>query len=218
MTCAVSTFAWFVADANAQVTKSATKTGNVTVGASTNTVTNGFTITPSAITASQALAYSDTSGNTYVSVYNGSTYDKLGAETTADIVASYTLKATISYSGDLNAQASIQALWQATITNVVLRLQCTAVTDSKVAGTPATSDIRFTSASDSYAGGGASQKSLASSNFTFGSPSGSGPYTATTAEVTVGTVYVALTGSDSLVVNAEHMPTYTLTVDASQSA
>ena len=213
-----STFAWFQANANASVTKNATETGNVVVGSSTASVTNGFTITPSAITASNTLAYTDTNGDTFVSVSNGTGYDKLGASTTADKVAAYTLKATISYSGDLNAQASIQSLWQATVTNVVLRLQCTAVTSDKVAGTPATSDIRFTTGASNYGNSGDSQKSLASSSFTFGSPSGSGPYTASTTEVTVGTVYVALTGSDSLVVDAEHMPTYTLTVDASLSA
>ena len=215
---AVSTFAWFQANANASVTKNGTETGNVVVGASTASVSNGFTITPSAITAENTLAYTDTSGNTYVSVSNGVGYDKLGASTEAAKVATYTLKATISYSGDLNAQASIQSLWQATVDNVVLRLQCTAVTNDKVAGTPATSDIRFTTGASNYGNSGDSQKSIASSSFTFGSPTGSGPYAAVTGEVTVGTVYVALTGSDSLVVDGTHSPTYTLTVDASLSA
>ena len=195
----------------------------MTVGSSTASVTNGFTITPSAITASNTLAYTDTDGETYVSVYNGASYDVLDASTTADKVAAYVLKATISYSGDLNAEASIQALWQATITNVVLRLQCTAVDQTSanrvpLAGSAATSDIRFTTGAENYGNSGDSSKSLASSNFDFGAPTGTGPYTATTAEVTVGTVYVALTGSASLVVDATHMPQYTLTVDASQSA
>ena len=217
-----STFAWFQAGANAQVTKNGTETGNVAVGTSTASVTNGFTIVPSAITASNTLAYTDTDGNTYVSVYNGSTYDTLAGSTTADRVAAYTLKATINYSGDLNAEASIQALWQQTVTNVVLRLRCTAVdntgTHEPVSGTGATTDIRFTTGATNYGNSGDSQKSLASSSFDFGAPTGSGPYTATTGEVTVGTVYVALTGSDSLVVAADHLPLYTLTVDASQSA
>ena len=126
-TGALGVKAWYTANANAQVTKSAVANGNLVAGASTASVTNGFTITPSAITTSNTLAFTDTSGDTFVSVYNGTGYDVLGASTTAVKVAAYTLKATISYSGDLNTEASIQALWQATVTNVVLRLQCTAV-------------------------------------------------------------------------------------------
>lgn len=196
----------------------------MTVAASTASVVNGFTITPSAITASASLAYTDTNGDTFVSVSNGTGYDKLGASTTADKVAAYALKATITYSGDLNTEASIQSLWQATVTNVVLRLQCTAVDQTSagrapVAGTAATTDIRFTTGASNYGNSGDSQKSLASSSFDFGAPTGeNSPYAATTGEVSLGTVYVALTGSDSLVVDAEHMPQYTLTVDASLSA
>ena len=219
----VGTMAWYQADSNASAVKNGTETGNIAVGVSTGSAVNGFTIVPSAITASNTLAYTEVdTGATKVSVYNGSTYDALTGSTSAAKVAAYTLSATINYSGSLNAEASIQALWQQTIANVVVRLRCTEVDNTgehePVSGTAATTDIRFTTGASNYGNTGDSQKSLASSNFDFGAPTGSGTYTATTGEVEVGVVYVALTGRDNLVVNTGHLPLYTLTVDVALSA
>lgn len=212
--------AWYSAEANAQVTKSAVADGNLTVAQSSASVANNFTVTPSAIAASASLAYTDTSGNTYVSVYNGSSYDTLDADTQGAKVIAYELKAIISYSGDLNTQASIQALWQDTVAQVKLKLTCTAVDDTTTGHAPLhgradTDDVRFTTGSSDYSSEGANLVTKPASAFTFGAVSGTeSPYSSVTAEVTVGTVYVALSGNNDLVVDASHMPVYTLTVDA----
>lgn len=98
-----------------------------------------------------------------------------------------------------------------------MTLACTGVSSSPapVSGTAATSDIRFTTGAENYGSSGENSYSKAANQFTFGNFADN---KSVTGEVTFGTVYVALTGRDNLVVDSTHLPVYTLTVSANYTA
>lgn len=203
-----ATVAWFASNSNVSVADAqAVGAGTMTVGQSTASVLNNFTITPTAITGSQTVAYTDVNGLTYVSVWNGTSYDTLAASTTAAKAAAYTLKATVTYSGSLDSKDSVEALWNSTVSTVTLTLSCSGVSGSTVAGTASVNDIRGVEDADADANGPLAI-TVGKDDFTWSTY-------ATTAELTFGTIYVALTGNENLVVDSTHLPIYTLQIAAS---
>ena len=204
-----STFAWYKTNQEVNVNaQTGIAAGSVSVGASTASSVNGFTITPATASASGNIAYTDSTGATYVSIPKaGGGYTTKAAETSAPKAVAIALSATVTYSGDLTAKADVEALWAATVTKVRLTVACSAVGGSTVAGTAATTDIRgVTSAAATTAGN--LYIEVNDEDFTWSDAT-------TTASKSFGTVYVALTGSDSLVVDAENLPTYTLQINSS---
>ena len=124
-------------------------------GASTYSATNSFAITPVAITSSTSVAFADNAGATKTSVWNATSYDAFTATTTADKIADYEVKATITYTGDLDDKDLVQALWEKTVSNVVLDTNYTAVGQTSagrapVAGTAAIINVKFTSETSNY--------------------------------------------------------------------
>ena len=207
--------AWYTADASASVTPLTAAAGSLTVGESTGTSTNEFTITPTAVNTSASVVYTDAAGKTYVSIPKvGGGYSTVEGNVGADAVKAVAipLKATVTYSGDLTVAADVQALWLSKISTVTLTVSCTAVGGSVVEGSAAAqvSDIRGVSSTDANDSGPLAL-SKNDSDFTWSSA-------ASTGEVNFGTVYVALTGSDSLIVDATHLPTYTLQIAATYVA
>ena len=177
----------------------------MTVGSSTATVSNEFEVVPVITTANANIAYTDEDGKTYVSVSNGDgSYTTYEASTEADLAVAVTLKAKITYSGDLTDKDSVKALWESLVNTVTLSVSCTETGGSALSGSPATTDVRFV-ADDDADSSGDNAKTKNATEFTWSNAN-------TTAELSFGIVYAALTGSDSLVVDATHIPTYKLTV------
>lgn len=205
--------AWYKADASASVSGVTAAAGSLTVGQSTATSVNNFTITPKEVDASANVVYTDASGKTYVSIPKtggGYTVKEGSVGSGAVKAVAINLAATVTYSGDLTAKADVQALWLAQVSTVTLTVSCTAVGGTTVSGTAQKTDIRGVSSVDANASG-VLAKDKADSDFTWSDET-------TTAELSFGTVYVALTGSDSLIVDGDHLPTYTLTITATYAA
>ena len=203
--------AWYVADANASVTNAAAATGTLSVGETTSSVANDFTITPSAISTPVSLQYTDAAGKTYVSIPNGDGTYSVKEGTAGTRIASYVLKATVTYSGDAADQAAVEALWASTVADVTLTLTCTATGGSTVSGSASTSDVKFVTAADNFT------EKASGNTFTKTDDQFEWSSKTTTAELTFGTVYVALRGSNSLIVDADHLPTYTLSLAATHT-
>ena len=185
----------------------------MTVGASTADSVNNFTISPSAVAGSTAVAYTAADGTTKVSIPDGSGgYTHKTASTTANKAVEITLKATVTYSGDLTDKAKVKTLWESVCSSVTLTVSCSAVTSDAVAGTPATTDIRGVSSAAASSAGNLYITKASNAN-----PFGTWSSATTTGELTFGSVFVALTGSDALVVDAENSPTYTLQIAATHA-
>lgn len=202
--------AWFKADAAVSVTNgAAVAAGSVTVGATTAESVNNFTITPSVVTGSRTIAYTKADGTTYVSIPdgNGGWTEKAG-QTTSPKAFALELKCTVTYSGDLTDKALVKNLFVTSCASVTLTVTCDSVSGTTVAGEALESDVRFVSSlAANQAGDSSITKATSAAPFdaAWNSATSSG-------ELVFGTIYVALTGSNSLVVDAENSPVYSLLI------
>lgn len=214
--------AWYTATAQAQVNYADPVTGSITTAASTKDMAGSFTITPSAIGDKTNVALTDENGVTWVSVSDGNGgYTQYQASSSGALYVTYSLAATVTYSGQLSDEAAIQALWESTCASVTLTLSCTVASGTAAVGAASTSDIHYITASDDFsdkANGNVINK--AANLFDFGTPSGSGTYTSS-AELSFGSVLVAVRGSNSVVwtgEDASHKPSYTMSCAATHTA
>lgn len=212
---AVGTAAWYTASATATVNNAAAVTGSLTTAASTQDMAGSFTITPAAIGDQENIALTDNQGKTYVSVSNGSGSYTAYEATAEHLFATYSLSATVTYSGPLSDQAAIQALWLSSVASVTLTLSCTGATGTPVLGdAPSAADIHYITSSTNFADKeDGNVITLNDSDFTFGAPTGpdaQDKYSATTGVVSFGSVLVAIRGYNGVVWDATHSPSYTM--------
>lgn len=206
-----ATVAWYQASNNASISNGTpVAAGTLTVGQTVKESVNNFTIVPTAISGAQTVALTATNGKTYVSVPTGNnTWATVEGSTTAAKAVAYELKAKVTYSGDLTVANDVKALWESTCTDVTLTLSCASVAGEAIHGDFTVNDIRGV-ASTAAAASGDLAKTKGASAFTWSSAT-------TTAELSFGTIYVAITGSDDVIVDADHLPTYTLQIAASHT-
>ncbi len=174
-----------------------------------------FTINPVAPAAVSGIQLTDESGKTHVSVPNGNgTYTDVTVGDPTKGIAAIDLYANISYSGDLTVVDSVNALWQASCTTVKLTLSCTGAAGTAAIGAAATTDVKFVSGASDYTVDSSDPGlvSIAANSFSFTAVNSA------TANVKVGTVYIAIRGSNDVVwtgAAAANHPSYTLTLAAS---
>ena len=198
-----STFAWYTAAAASVADMATPPSGTIkTAGSSINA--NSFTINAIDPSVEGSIALTDTSGNTYVSVPNaaGTSYTEQLASTTAAKYLAIELKAQVVYAGDLTSADDIEALWADVIGNQEVTITCSVTLGAatgKVKGTPATSDVAYCTYSNgsitAWTGGASSVTSSGADEWQF-TVNGN---TKQTAQISLGTIYVAIRGSNDVV-------------------